>query len=350
MYKNTDQYYEMKYYKYKAKIQKLKGGSNQENKLNLALIRNKNIDEIERLLKNGATVNGVYDGVFTPLTFIIYKQFFNMEKFRLLVQYSSSETINRKDGYNNTILHRVLQNHKHLKEHLVEILELLLDKGAIESFNEQNIHGQTIIYLACHYDLFNVVRFLLDYESEHPLEHSSSGARKPNNIVNIPSGGNTPLYIACRNGNIELVRYLLNNGAIASINEGKKDSDNVANVLRTYENGRREISLTEYDGYTPLFIAYLKNDLELVELLLLYGANPEIPQLNETDIYNKMHLLHSMSYDEFMRIYNVDPVDVNPAVLESEFITRARNIDEIIYKTYNDEQYRIIYTKGAKCK
>ena len=28
MYKNSEQYYEMKYYKYKAKIEKIKGGVN----------------------------------------------------------------------------------------------------------------------------------------------------------------------------------------------------------------------------------------------------------------------------------------------------------------------------------
>ena len=304
-------------------------------------------DIVKILLERGANV--AYEHrTGTPLS-IVFKKYFNMEIFRLLVQYSTSESINIKYQNNKTILHIVLNNHQSLDlydENIEEILKLLLDKGAIESFNEQDIFGKTIIYLACDYDLFNVVRFLLDYETKYRLEHSSSCAREPNNIVNISHEENTPLYIACRNGNIELVTYLLEYGA--DVNIGNNDSDdNAVNAhyisRQRYKSIHRngpDDKIKDYNGRTPLFIAYIKNDIQLVELLLRYGATPEIPQLSEREINDKEEIFKSLSYADHMRIYRV-------AYVEPEIRMNRDAIDGIISE-YADQKDR--NKKGAKSK
>ena len=370
MYRNSEQYYEMKYYKYKAKIEKLKGGSKQEKKLNIALIdacKKDNIGEVRRLLDEGADVGFVYKQNQTLLSLVLSRYDFNMEIFRLLVQYSSSETVNKNYGYNhNTLLHLVLEYHENLEEHLEEILRLLLDKGAIESFNKPNRYSETIFYLACNYNLLNVVILLLEYEPIYnEFLQNSPRDIEPTNIVNTVYGENTPLYIACRNGNIEIVRHLLQNGADTRINEGNNNSDDleveVDHYLDVDEDHHLEVEdddelciippirrqpagqydrLQDYNGHTPLFIAYIKNDRDLVLLLLRYGANPEIPQLSARDNYYKVRIFHSLDQAEKRRIYGYTDVEL-------EIIMNRGEIDQIIFE---QTQQTDLYKKGAKCK
>ena len=62
--------------------------------------------------------------------------------------------------------------------------------------------------------------------------------------------GTTPLYLACKVGDSEIVRYLIINGAKISINTPTKN------------------------GNTCLMVAVANNNIDLVEVLLKYGANP----------------------------------------------------------------------------
>ena len=355
MYRNSEQYYEMKYYKYKAKIEKLKEGSNHERNTNMDLLHacnNQNIGRVMELLDVGVGTDFEYRGNETILSLVLSRYDFNMEIFTLLVQSSSPEIFNRKYGNNdNTLLHLVLEYHENLEEHLEEILRLLLDNGAIESFNEANRDGETIFYLACDYNLLNVVRFLLDYEPRYnEFLQNSPRDIEPSNIVNTVYRGNTPLYIACRNGNIEIVRHLLQHGAKASINEGNNNSHDLEVevnhdlfILQQRQNVcvlRDPEPLKKYNGHTPLFIAYIKNDRDLVLLLLQNEANPIVPELSNKDNYYKECIFFSLSEEERIRIYR--EIDV-----ELENIMNRKEINDLI-DDYADQVDR--HKKGAKSK
>ena len=360
MYRNSEQYYEMKYYKYKAKIEqlkKLKGGSMEEKEPNMDLInacKDQNIGEIRRLLDEGADVGFVFNG--DTLLSLVLRVYFNMEIFTLLVQSSSPEILNRKYEYdnNNTLLHMVLEYHRGLQPHMEEILRLLLENDAIESFNEPNRNAETIFKLACDYNLLNVVRILLEYEPRYNdfLQHSSSGPIEPTNIVNTVYRGNTQLYIACRRGYIELVTELLQNGA--DVNIGNNDSHDLEVAVYDYyeiplplpRQQRQDVCilrepepLRELNGHTPLFIAYIKNDRDLVELVLRYGANPIIPRLSNKDKYNKFRICRSLSEEEQIRIYGKTDVLL-------EIIMNSGEIDQIIMEHAEAD----LHKKGAKCK
>lgn len=69
-------------------------------------------------------------------------------------------------------------------------------------------------------------------------------------INNKLTDGTTPLYLACKVGDSEIVKYLIINGARISIN-----------------------TLTK-NGNTCLMVAVAHNNIDLVKVLLKYGANP----------------------------------------------------------------------------
>ena len=69
-------------------------------------------------------------------------------------------------------------------------------------------------------------------------------------INNTLLDGTTPLYLACKVGDSEIVWYLIINGAKISINTPTKN------------------------GNTCLMVAVANNNIDLVEVLLKYGANP----------------------------------------------------------------------------
>jgi ankyrin repeat protein len=69
-------------------------------------------------------------------------------------------------------------------------------------------------------------------------------------INNKLTDGTTPLYLACKVGDSEIVKYLIINGARISINTPTKN------------------------GNTCLMVAVAHNNIDLVKVLLKYGANP----------------------------------------------------------------------------
>lgn len=112
--------------------------------------------------------------------------------------------------------------------------------------------------------------------------------------VNQPDNeGKTPLYHACmaifyhcdHGDKIKDVRWLLNHGAVASINQAppgeetplgvacQKNNFNLAQLLLTH--GAQVNFIGPY-GYTPLYWACNENNSELAELLFHYGAEPSL--------------------------------------------------------------------------
>ena len=77
-------------------------------------------------------------------------------------------------------------------------------------------------------------------------------------------GGATALHLACRNGDVEIARILLENGA--------------------------EINVADNEGWTPLMRAALASNSEIVELLLNRGATTE-----DLNSYGETAVLHAVS-------------------------------------------------------
>ena len=79
-------------------------------------------------------------------------------------------------------------------------------------------------------------------------------------INNKLKDGTTPLYLACKVGDSEIVKYLIINGARISIN-----------------------TLTK-NGNTCLMVAVAHNNIDLVKVLLKYGADPNVARPSDGTI------------------------------------------------------------------
>lgn len=97
-------------------------------------------------------------------------------------------------------------------------------------------------------------------------------------VVEIPTGGSTPLLFAARSGDAQSARLLVEAGA----NVNDEAPDGTSALVRAVHSGHREVASVLLQkgaavdaagaGYTALHAAVLRGDLQMVSLLLDRGA------------------------------------------------------------------------------
>ncbi|KAM9211310.1 NF-kappa-B inhibitor beta [Leptosomus discolor] len=134
-----------------------------------------------------------------------------------------------------------------IHEHEGFLDSILQHTAGTEYLDLQNDLGQTALHIAVILGLSGFVRKLRAAGAGLGLQER---------------GGHTPLHLACREGRRGCARHLLG------------DPRDPPAPLRQREEARTQLDSVNYDGYTPLHVAVLRKDLELVELLLSAGADP----------------------------------------------------------------------------
>ena len=129
-------------------------------------------------------------------------------------------------------------------------MKYLLSKGG--NVNHDGFSEGTLLTFAAFTGDVAFIPYLLDAGAE--IDHA------------MPRGGETALHHATDNGQIAAVRLLIQHGA--DVNH------------RTKDNGPSELNFGTFSGETPLHVAAVRGDREMIETLLAAGADKTIKTAN----------------------------------------------------------------------
>ena len=200
--------------------------------------------EVARILiENGAKVEAKTEYDQTPLSWALNANSIGVAK--LLIEHGAK--INSRDQRNSTPLHNAAQRGN------INIIEYFLEQGA--DINAVDDFGWTPLTMAALANA-DVVKYLIVRGAEvNPSQCHDKVSRCESNHTA------TPLHTAAREGNIEIAKALLDNGA--------------------------KLNVLDEDGLTPLHYAIKYNKPEMVDYLLSRGAfvNIKDNNLNQNELH-----------------------------------------------------------------
>jgi len=217
----------------------------------------------------------------TPLFVAVREQRENIVKY-LIDNEADINHKSTKDGW--TVLHIACSLIN------VELVELLLDNEAdIEATTSK---GATPLYLVCEYGSYNegsieIINTLLDNSEQIDNEVEE----KDKSINQKAEHGYFPLYIACKNGDNDIVELLLERGAnvleknnvgitalMIAVQENKNGSH--LELIKTLLEAGVDLLYTDNTGRTALFYAQESDDNDVLHLLMQYA--PDSPTSSTT--------------------------------------------------------------------
>jgi ankyrin repeat protein len=208
---------------------------------------NGNVTIVERLLKAGANPEAASEAGVTPL--MEASRTGSIGAVQTLLAHEANVNAKEIDRQQTALMWAVAQKHP-------EVVQALLEHGA-DIRARSKVRDVTVVY-----------------SSAPRIKASKDGA------VPVEAGGSTPILFAALSGDVESARLLLAAGANA--NDAAADG-NSALVLATF-NGNGAVARLLLDagadphaagaGYTALHAAALRGDIATTEALLSKGANP----------------------------------------------------------------------------
>lgn len=190
-----------------------------------------NTELVRRTIESGLDVNGVSSIGTTPL----HNAAIACRKDVIEFLIEQEADVNAVDNQGENCLHKVVQSAFHEENpDLLEVVELLLRHGP--DINKQNADGQTPLLRATWSDNVELARKLIE-----------SGA----NLDRADNGGTSPLTASVLWGKNNMMGLLVEHGAQADLPR-------------------------DLDGLTPLHLAAVGGDREVVEKLLANVQNPNV--------------------------------------------------------------------------
>lgn len=204
-----------------------------------------------------------------------------------------------------------------LMEHLLDILHKF---KLCDLLNRRNDHKECCVHLASAMNESNLLKKLLEF-----------GA----NVNAIDSCGDTALHICIANGNDECVAVLLSTPS-----------------MKTEHHGEYAIDLSVFNdsGYSPLHLASMKNNLNVVKMLNSIATQKQCMSIFEaTDGKHGNNALHiaieSGAHDVaayLIRNKCINPSKMNKSGHTAQYLARVSNTMHLLklmrcYTTSNDE-------------
>ncbi|MEQ8222355.1 MAG: ankyrin repeat domain-containing protein [Candidatus Eremiobacterota bacterium] len=230
--------------------------------------------DIHNYTRNGALVQAVYGGHKKAVELLLSKGVdINCSKENLifcLINGKLSQSLERS----GIIKSQVINQHEHAHR---DVMELLINKGVNVNYvcpgEDENDDQLSLLHYSCQYGFIDFVKLLV-----------KAGV----NLEVKDSKGFTPLHISL-GGNIctpnethkEVIKFLLDNGADINAKTNRGDTVLFIAVIK----GNKDIiellinkgaNLELGDKSTPLFTAAYNNNLEIASLLIDRGANIDI--------------------------------------------------------------------------
>lgn len=220
----------------------------------------------ELLLSKGADVNIKDDDGRTLLHRIVHSSDISLAK-ELVLKYGAD--VNAKDNSGDTPLYKAAYNLDN-----IELAQFLIDNGA--DVKTRNIEGKTLLNIIAPYsDDWNI-----SLAKELVLKYGEDVNGKDN-------GGDTPLQKAAgNNNNIELVQFLIDNGA--DVKTRNNDGETLLNTFALDRsaaagdismaktlvmNYGADVNTKDNGGDTPLHKAVRNDKTELAQFLIESGAD-----------------------------------------------------------------------------
>ncbi len=182
-----------------------------------------------------------------------------------VIEYLSPSGTDAQDGNERTPLSYAAENG------YTEAARFFLDRGADPTSGDR--FGFTPLYYATYEQQLDVVKLLVEVYAVSPL--SPATKQNPDHVefTSERSSKETPLKIACRIGNADIMTLFMpfippemSNQCLHWV----KDATLVETILKA---GHADVDCFG-DGKTKLFKAAARHEFETMELLLQYGADP----------------------------------------------------------------------------
>lgn len=220
------------------------------------------VEVVRFLLENGARIDAEDGRCGTPLTIAISFGYVAVVDL-LLVQCGSNLRIQHGD-------HEIILLHYAATTSHVGVIELLLARGGLKDLEAKNDGGETPLLCSLSLDAANFFHNDDDFKATEKVVETliCAGA----NLSARDSSGRSVLHGAARYGFHAVVLKCLDNGM--DIND---DGGGIPQPVGWHRDGFH---------CTPLQLAVWGAHLELVQLLLSFGANPSLPD------YEGKHPLH----------------------------------------------------------
>ncbi|KAH1515598.1 hypothetical protein KXW39_000831 [Aspergillus fumigatus] len=160
-------------------------------------------------------------------------------------------------------------------------MDLLLTQEDTD-VNIRNMHGETALWRATYAGRGSAVARLLQ---ENDLE------------IDVPDTfhGSTPFALAVANGNVDIAKVLLDTNEVNINFQDRQGRTPLHHAVLSKQRSslllllsRKEIDIQIYDEArcTPLWCASECGNLDAAQLLIMYGANPNIPDFHGTTPLN----------------------------------------------------------------